>query len=727
MNTSKILQKLVLVGIFIVPFISFFVSKTMLFPFITGKGFAFRILIEIVFGIWVILALKDPVYRPKMTKISWSLIVFMGVMFLANIFGENPYKSFWSNYERMEGFVAIAHLVMYYFVVSSTLNTERLWNYFWNTNLIGSFIMSIYGLLQITGKLTINQGGVRVDGTLGNATYLAIYLVFNIFIGLWFLYKNYKNYLFRCCYLISVALNLIVLYFTATRGAILGLILGIGVFSVSTILYNKDNLVLKKVAKYSLLVLVVLLVLFMSLRNTSFIKNSPVLSRFSSISVSEIKNQGRWFVWPMAIEGFKERPILGWGQENFNYVFNKNYDPRMYNQEQWFDRTHNVVLDWLIAGGLLGLLSYLSIFFFSIYYLIKKTTLNTTEKSLLLGLFVAYFFHNLFVFDNLISYILFFSFVAFINSDSVKNKQYSNKTINEELVNYGLAPAVLILTCLLVYFVNIPAMMQSRSIIKSITFSFDQNGAKYYPNVSENLASIKKAFAYDSFGTSEALEQSAILTSEVAQMNFSNDIKQQFVALTYEQAKKQVSETPKDVRYLLLYGSFLNRFGLYDEALSVIQKAIELSPNKPAIYLELGSIYLGKGDVQKALDTFELAYKIEPRFKESSVVYAVASIYAGRQDLFTKIIASISEEDFVTDNRFLRAFIDVKNYNVAIGILEKRLIIDPQNYKNNTLYLATIYAQIGNKSKAIQLLKGLIEKDPKFKEQGEFYIKELSK
>lgn len=35
----------------------------------------------------------------------------------------------------------------------------------------------------------------------------------------------------------------------------------------------------------------------------------------------------------LAIEGFKEHPILGWGQDNFILVFNKYYDPRLYSQE----------------------------------------------------------------------------------------------------------------------------------------------------------------------------------------------------------------------------------------------------------------------------------------------------------------------------------------------------------------------------------------------------------
>ena len=64
---------------------------------------------------------------------------------------------------------------------------------------------------------------------------------------------------------------------------------------------------------------------FMAIKDTNFAKNSLVLARFSSLNIEELKTQGRYFVWPMAIKGVGERPILGWGQDNFNYVFMRKY------------------------------------------------------------------------------------------------------------------------------------------------------------------------------------------------------------------------------------------------------------------------------------------------------------------------------------------------------------------------------------------------------------------
>lgn len=109
---KDILRGVVLTGIFIIPFLPLVVADSLFFPFITGKNFAFRIIVEIIFASWIVLAFLDRSYRPKFSWIMGAFIWFIGVMFVANLLGESPHKSMWSNYERMEGFVSIAHLLL---------------------------------------------------------------------------------------------------------------------------------------------------------------------------------------------------------------------------------------------------------------------------------------------------------------------------------------------------------------------------------------------------------------------------------------------------------------------------------------------------------------------------------------------------------------------------------------------------------------------------------------
>jgi len=721
MTTKKILSYAVWGGLFLVPFIAFIVPGNMFFPFISGKGFAFRILVEILFGLYALLAFMAPEYRPKCSWITRAVGVFALAILVADLLGANVFKSLWSNYERMEGFVLIAHLVLYYIVASSFFRTAKDWYQWFNVSLIASVMMSLYGVLQLAGKITINQGGARLDGTFGNSSYFAIYLVFHIFLALYMLAQTYNVSWKKWIYGAVVILEVWMLYFTATRGAILGLIGGLILSSVIIAWKEKENKILRKSAIGLLVGIVVFIGLFISMRNVDFVKKSPVMSRFASLDAKEIQTQGRYFVWPMAIKGVAERPLFGWGQENFNFVFNKNYDPRMYGQEQWFDRTHNVLLDWLIAGGIVGFLAYASMFVAMFYYIWKKGTgMLVTEKSLLTGMISAYVFHNMFVFDNLISYILFFSVLAYVHTRGTANKEMSGKfytkTFSSDTLNYMIAPAIVIVVAVSIYFVNVPAISANTTLIKSMVAQ--QNGG-----VEENLALFKQTFDYNSFGNSEALEQLIQVTSQISSSQVPETLKKQFYDLAKLKIEEKIKATPNDARYVAFAEGFFNRFGQYDEAIKYGTRAIELSPKKQAMYFELGTSYIGKKDFAKAFEIFKQAYDFEPESPESKIIYAVGAIYSKNDVALKDILQKIDVKSFVTDDRILRAYLETGDIKTIISILTERVKINPSN--QNKLSLASAYIQAGQKQKAVDIINDMIKADPNFKTEGEGYIKQI--
>ncbi len=71
--------------------------------------------------------------------------------------------------------------------------------------------------------------------------------------------------------------------------------------------------------------------------------------------------------WKMAWNGIKERPLLGWGQENFIGIYTVNPIP-FKGEQVWTDRAHNIVIEWLINAGILGLLSYMAILGSAVLY-----------------------------------------------------------------------------------------------------------------------------------------------------------------------------------------------------------------------------------------------------------------------------------------------------------------------------------------------------------------------
>jgi len=292
---NKILRYFLLAGIFIIPFIALIISGKMFFPFITGKNFVFRILTELLLGGWAILALFDKTYRPKFSWLLVSVLSFVGVIALADIFGANPFKSFWSNFERMDGLISLIHLAGYFVVAGIVLNTEKLWDKFWNTSVAVSVIIGIYGILQLAGKITINQGGVRLDGTFGNASYLAIYMFFHIFITAFLLVKWRGAIWMKYVYGAIIILQLVILYFTATRGALLGLVGGVFLSTLLISIFEKQNKQNRKIAIGVLIAVAALIGIFFVAKNTRFINNNQVLGRLSSISLEE--GATRFKIW----------------------------------------------------------------------------------------------------------------------------------------------------------------------------------------------------------------------------------------------------------------------------------------------------------------------------------------------------------------------------------------------------------------------------------------------
>src|SRR3989344_4711120 len=189
---NQALKNIIYTGLFLIPFVPFLVSSSLFFPFITTKAFAWRFVVEIVFGAWAILALSAPEYRPKASPILYAILVFLVVIGVADLLGVEPVKSFWSNYERMEGYVLLLHLGAFFLVIGSVFR-ELDWKRWWNTSLAASFLMIIYSLFQLAGVAQIHQGSTRVDGTIGNASYLAVYLLVHIFIALFYFVRDKRG------------------------------------------------------------------------------------------------------------------------------------------------------------------------------------------------------------------------------------------------------------------------------------------------------------------------------------------------------------------------------------------------------------------------------------------------------------------------------------------------------------------------------------------------------
>ena len=117
----------------------------------------------------------------------------------------------------------------------------------------------------------------------------------------------------------------------------------------------------------------------------------------------------------------------------------------MCNLEPWYDRSHNVFFDWLVAAGALGLLTYLSLYGVTLWFMWKNNNgMPLSEKAILTGMLAGYFIHNFFVFDNLTSYILFFALLAYITvrAKGSTDTSHSRPLFDKDQMNLLVIPVI---------------------------------------------------------------------------------------------------------------------------------------------------------------------------------------------------------------------------------------------------------------------------------------------
>jgi O-antigen ligase len=689
MYKNNIIRYSIFTGLWAVLLIPFYVANSMFFPYITGKNFAFRIIVEIIFALWIYLAYVNEKYRPKFSWILGSVGLFVLIMAVADFFAVAPVKAFFSNFERMDGWITLIHLLMYLLVFGSVMKTEKVWLWFFRSSLITSILMIISVISEWQ-----KTGAERVSVTLGNPIYVAVYFLFNFFFALILLYKDviekkshdlkeiFKSYL-SYAYIIAAFICLFGIWRTGTRGVILGLLGGLIISSLFIAIFEKKNKLMRKLSVTVLVIIVALVVGFLGIKDTQFVKNSSTLQRLAEISWSNVAGQGqaRQYVWPMAIKGFQEKPILGWGQDGFNYVFNKYYDPRMYNQEQWFDRAHDMPLDILVAGGILGLVSYLLIFLSAAYLIWKKRNiLGVTDAGLLLGLLAGYFAQNLFVFDNLTSYVLFFVVLSYLHSRdtenmadvAVKNQKNLGK-INPDIANYIIAPIVIVIFGLGIWYLNIRPINGNLALIKAMQ--------GYQEGPTKNLEYFKSAISNGPLGTPEVREQILNIALRVTSMNIDAKVKQDFVDFAYSQIQEQIKQTPNDARYQLFAGAFLDNINQYQLALPYLQKAVELSPNKQTMMFELAKCLMYLGQNQKALEVAKRAYDLIPEFNEAKSTYIAALLVNNNEALAKQLMgnATTTSSEIIVRAYLIRAsvYLQKGDKNSAIAEIQKAMAIVP--------------------------------------------------
>jgi O-antigen ligase/tetratricopeptide (TPR) repeat protein len=769
-----------------------FIVRNHLAPFHFGKLTAFRIIVSIMAVFYVLLLQLDKKrYSPRLSLIGLAFFAYFGVLVLTAATGEDFLNSLWGSIERMGGLYNMAFYYIFFIIISGLFKTRDDWDKLFVLSAGVRVLMSFYSMGQMFWMGDFFLGDISVVkrpvGTTGNSLFLGTYLLWNLFIT-GYLFLRYKEKWQRILLGGVFAYDLVMFFAALARGAFIGLVAGIFVMGILVAIFGKSKKI--KLASFVGIILVVTLVgSLILLRTNPIVKSNRYLARFSDLSLESGSMKTRLWTWSSGWKGFLDRPVFGYGIENFYLPFSKHYRPEHfsgYGSETWFDRSHNTPLDVLTETGIVGAISYIFLWGAVAWYLIKKMIRdreNVYFYIILFGAAAAYHVQSLTIFNTYTGFIMLFLFLGYVNflqfsepksadDDDKKNggrveeKDLTNKQLKKlrkggqpadsgfvgGKPNYFVLVVLAIVAAIMIFKIDLPSVDQN--------YYAGQATAAIEANRTDLVQGLfKKSFANQSpIGDVEIAERLAKFTVEVAaaKEKKNQQLSKDLLAYAIEVEERMAQRHPLDPKLRLILGRMYNIYWDYDDGKKedLVRAEMHLlegeknSPSREQILFELGQTYVLMGDVEKGVQYYKKALDAGPNVAVSNYYYSMALFnlykqYSTKNDQ-ANAAKTITESQQYMDKaidlgyleqiggvndlaRMGAVYAETKNMEKLRLVYEKAIAVAPNDIQLHSS-LAVVYRDLGLYDKAreqVAEVKRLAKDNPAQIQEADNFLKTL--
>ena len=612
-------------------------SKTAIYGTVVHKTLFFWFIAEIL----LILAILNPKKNEiqfKNTLISKCVLILGVTTLLSDLLGISPSMSFFSTFERMMGFITLFHFIVFYFVLTTFVDTKKMWFTLAIASTIAAIIISILGLKDM--HLYDDH---RNQSILANPSYLAIYLLFSLFtVVILAEYAFKKNKLTLFLSLPIFILLTIALFYTNTRSGVFGLIAGI-IVALVYILFQSKKAILPVGIGLGLVIGVTAFV-FLN-KQKPWVQQQYILQKMTDVGFGSNTISARLKVWKMTLNGVFEKPILGWGEGNFSHFYAKYYTPDLYDVGYWYDSSHNLILDKIIQTGFVGLLAFLGLIIAVLIGILKaKTAFSAWERGFLIGSLIAYMVCLSFGFDCFVSYLGLFSILAYVNS----NASFNATKLTFNLPTKALLSLKIILICGFLfssYYLIFKAIQTNTALTKA----YNQGDVNSLISESQKAMEISNLWYYDVAIRLGLKNETLANLSDTENETFSRE-----AGNILEIALKKHIGDPVLMTQL---GLVQNR-AFPKQAIQTYQKLAEIAPNRQLNLIDYGVFLLGDDQNKEALAVFEKAYKLDSNYKTAKAYLALG------------LAANANPKEAVSVLKTLSSKTVADNLNLVINIFE---------------------------------------------------------
>jgi O-antigen ligase/tetratricopeptide (TPR) repeat protein len=657
-----------------------------IFPFVFSKLIAFQILIGLTFPAYLLLAWMEPAYRPRKHLLYGAIGAYFVAVLLSVIFAIDPYRAWWGNQERMNGLFSLLHFLAWITMAIGVLKTWDQWKRLLQFEVVLSLVMSCVIFLQKPfPKLLLFevQPGARMGGLLDNPIYMGAYQIFNLaFLAM--LWVKTKSWSMRGWYAVVAVCDIIAFALAQSRGPLVGLGVGIIAFAFFFGLITKNRR-----ARFTVLGLVIaLFALYGALfafRNTALVQGMPWMSRFLQLNA----DQSRFNAWNIAWQGFKERPLVGWGFDNFHILYNVKYNPQALRYglyQTWFDRAHNTVFDVLAMTGILGLLTFLGIFialYASLWRAYRKRWLDGPFLAILAALPLAYLVQNLLVFDHPAAFSMSFLLyglviVATRPGFMVPEEEKKEETKKVHGFSWSIFVALYLVALVLVWKASVLPFQASRLAIQSNNYFSSgmigqalQAGLAAYAIPTPYLDDQVFLFVRNTVGV-------------MGQQGFSTlKSRDQVLQLAKDLIADELRRHPQNTNDVYLAARFYQGLARFEptaasRAETLYKQAIATSPKRQQTMYGLADLYGSQGRLKEAIAIQKQVSELDSELGQGFWIYGLTLMYqtADKATGSQQVIKSqnVSFPYVLTDVRELsslaEAYITAKDQKGAAHLLD---------------------------------------------------------
>lgn len=604
---DRVLRTCLWLALFLVPFFLFPSSTD---PLEFSKAMLFDILILVAGLTWFLRAILRRDQTWHRTPYDLPIAVFLLSSIIATVFSWYPYRSLvgTSGYVA-DSLVATLFFALFFFLLSHSVKREQLPNYV-AAMLSSGGIIVLFNFLQVFNLTILPWNFAKVVSFNGASGSSLIFTLYIAVIGLFAFYKLLANHrpLVKIFLTFLSVLSFFLLFVydqaLAWYAVILGLVLLIVFLNAAT-----------KEQKAMWLVVPTLLI---GLSLLGLLGNTQQLLRANLPGdVILPAHMG----WSTTWASLKHRPFFGSGQETYDATF-ATYRPQSFNDTAlWnvrFQKSSNTWFQLLSTVGVIGALAFFAVvalFLWNALRDVLKTKFDEPYWWHRLAVFVAGLIVSLSFFFTPANFLLLFLFWMLLGlSVVVRREQKSDAARAEKEARVGFGASLgfsgmVILAIVLLYFAGRFWWADHQVAVAQAEVQKTQS----LESVRGHLANATSLNPYEQ-STYFSLAQNLLVQAQVAAQTDKPNIDQIRTFLTASAASAQTGAS-KYTHYAGSYealGTVLRNIDSLsgtsgDGTLAALNKAIELEPKNPQLYLSLGQFYIAAAQLQAAQDTKDKA------------------------------------------------------------------------------------------------------------------------